>query len=246
MGTRSIISEQIKSDFKLIIRDPLLRVVIVILLLMSFLFRIVVPQLGPFLAPWGLTLGYLNPFLVSFMFVLFVPMGIGMVIGFLLLDEKDNQTIKALAITPVSLNRYFLYRMIMPIILGTGLIVISVYIVWLVYIEFFALLFIAAVTALEGPLWTLIISTFAKNKVQGFTVLKMGGFLFIIPVIAYFIPPTPFELLFGIAPTYWTVKAFWVAAAGDPSYWIYLLVGIIYHIGLMIILFIRFNNVMKQ
>ena len=254
MVKKSVISEQIKSDLKLIYRDPMLRIIVIILLMLSFIFRIAVPAMGPFLAPWGLTLEFLNPFLVSYMFILMIPIGVGALIGFILLEEKDNRTIKALAVTPMSLNKYFIYRMVMPLILGTSLVVLSVYISWLVSIEFFTLLFIAVVAALGAPLWTLIASTFAKNKIQGFTVLKMGGFLFIIPVIAYFLPSLGLnlgygELFFGISPTYWPVKAFWVATTSDPlgfPYWFYLITGIIYHVVLMGILLHRFDNVMRQ
>ena len=247
MGTKSIIKEQVLSDLKLIVRDPMLRIIVIILFMLAFVFRIAVPQLGPFLAPWGLTLPFINPFIVSYMFILMIPIGVGAVMGFLLLEEKDNQTIKALAVTPISLNKYFVFRTIMPIILATGVIMLSVYIVWLVYIEFVALLLITLVSALAAPMWTLFLASFAKNKVQGFTVLKMCGAIFIIPVIAYFIPNLgPMELLFGIAPTYWPVKAYWLATSGDPTYGIYLIVGAIYYLVIIALLLKRSSDVMRR
>ncbi len=42
----------------------------------------------------------------------------GMVIGFLLLDERDENTLTALLVTPLPIGAYLAYRITLPLILG--------------------------------------------------------------------------------------------------------------------------------
>ena len=56
----------------------------------------------------------LRPYYDAFMgyfLVSLAPMMFGIVIGFLLLDECDDNTLMALQVTPLSLNNYLLYRL---------------------------------------------------------------------------------------------------------------------------------------
>jgi fluoroquinolone transport system permease protein len=46
---------------------------------------------------------------MSFLVVV-MPALVGMVIGFLLLDQRDDQTLAALQVTPLTLNGYLIYR----------------------------------------------------------------------------------------------------------------------------------------
>ena len=41
-----------------------------------------------------------------------------MVLGFLLLDQRDDQTLTALQVTPLSLNGYLAYRISLPMLIS--------------------------------------------------------------------------------------------------------------------------------
>ena len=41
---------------------------------------------------------------------------VGTVVGFLLLDQRDDQTMTALLVTPLSLGDYLRYRMTLPML----------------------------------------------------------------------------------------------------------------------------------
>ena len=78
--------------------------------------------------------------------------------------------------------------------------------------------------------------------------MKMGVFLMIIPIVAWFIPDEATQLFFGIGPTFWPVKAFWMVAndSGDVAYLGYLLVGTVYHLILILLMSVKFNSEMKK
>ena len=85
----------------------------------------------------------------------------------------------------------------------------------------------------------------ANNKVQGFAVMKGIGSFLVLPLVAYFVQ-SKWQLVFGLIPTYWPVKLYWVLDAGEPRAWIYLLVGVIYQLILLAVLLRRFNMIMHQ
>ena len=81
-------------------------------------------------------------------------------------------------------------------------------------LPFSALLAISVVGALSAPLLALVLATAAPNKVAGLAVVKVLNGLNLLPSAAFFLP-TPLQYVAGIIPTYWPMRAFWSAAAGE-------------------------------
>jgi fluoroquinolone transport system permease protein len=75
----------------------------------------------------------------------------------------------------------------------------------------------------SAPFLTLVLAVMAPNKVAGFAVVKVMNAVNLLPVLACFIPRPP-QFVAGLFPTYWPMRAFWSAAAGEP-YGVYLVVG---------------------
>src|SRR5690606_27817765 len=119
MTVLSILQSLGPIDAKNIRRDELLRWIIfapvVMALLVRFLFPIVLVRAGEILQ-FDL-MPYYEP-VTSFMIILLTPYLAGLVIGFLLLDQRDDGTLTALQVTPLSLNGYLLYRLTMPMLLS--------------------------------------------------------------------------------------------------------------------------------
>ncbi|HEX6383923.1 MAG TPA: hypothetical protein VF177_04560, partial [Anaerolineae bacterium] len=174
-----------------------------------------------------------------------VPLFTGMVIGFLLLDQRDDRTLTALQITPLSLNGYLAYRLAVPTLLSVLLTLIVLPLAGFAGIGFLPLLLAAIVAALLAPLFALFLAAFAENKVQGFALMKAAGIILFPPLIAYFVP-SGWQLAFGVMPTYWPARLYWLYLAGQHGFWIYLAAGIIYQSLLLAALVRRFNGVMTQ
>jgi fluoroquinolone transport system permease protein len=182
--------------------------------------------------------------LIGFLIVT-LPVLFGMVIGFLLLDQRDDHTLVALQVTPLSLSGYFAYRTGMPMLLSFLAIVITLPFTGLPGLTFQPLLISALVAAPLAPFFALGIASFAENKVQGFALSKASGVLLIPPLVAYFLPGN-WQFLLGIVPTYWASKVYWTASQGDPTAWIYLVVGLVYQAVLLFVLLRRFNRIMTR
>ena len=149
-------------------------------------------------------------------YLMTAPGIVGMVIGFLLLDERDAHTLTALRVTPLSIRGYLAYRLTMPLLLATASTMLGYVLIGFAPLPFSALLAISAVGALSAPLLTLVLATAAPNKVAGLAVVKVLNGLNLLPVAAFFLP-MPLQYVAGIIPTYWPMRALWSAAAARAT-----------------------------
>ena len=208
------------SDARGVGRDPLLRWLIGYPIALALLLRWGLPALaGPVEARFGIRLLDYGVLVTSSMVEL-LPVLVGMVVGFLLLDERDDRTLHALQVTPLGLNGYLAYRVALPIVASVAMTVAAVPLVGLTPVALGPLLAIAVGAAPLAPLFALFLAAFAGNKVEGFALTKASGMLFVPPVLAYFVAP-PWQWLFGVVPTYWPLKAVWtlqgIGWASGPS-----------------------------
>jgi len=148
---------------------------------------------------------------------------VGMVIGFLLLDERDARTLAALRVTPLSMRRYLAYRIALPLLVGTVSTLVGYPVIGISPLPLSQLLAIAIVAGLSAPLLALVLATAAPNKVAGFAVVKVLNGVNLLPIAAFFVP-VPLQYVAGVLPTYWPMRAFWSAAAGE-EYVVYLGIG---------------------
>jgi len=232
-------------DWKNVQRDPLLRWMALAPLLIAALLRYGVPFLaGRLYELLAFDLRAYDVLIVSFMSMA-LPMVSGMVIGFLLLDQRDDHTLLALQVTPLSLAGYLGYRITFPALLSVlgSLIVFAAS--GLAPLSLAELLAAALSGALFAPLFALLYASFAANKVQGFAVSKASGVVLIPPIAAYFVHGS-WQWVFGLVPTFWPVRFYWALAAHEAHAWLYALIGVAYQALLLWLLARRFAGVMSR
>jgi hypothetical protein len=201
------------ADSKLLWRDPLLGWVILLPLGLALLLRVLVPAIGSALEDTGFDLVPFHPLIMGG-YLMTAPGIVGMVVGFLLLDERDARTLSALRVTPLSMRAYLAYRITGPLLAGTAATLVGYPLVGVTPLRIGVLAPLAAVAALSAPTLALILPIAAPNKVAGFAVVKVMNVFSLLPIIAYFIPE-PAQLAAGIVPTFWPMRGLWAAAAGE-------------------------------
>lgn len=232
-------------DGRNLLRDPMLRWMLLAPLLLAGGFRFLLPwamqRLG---AQFGVDLRPYQPVIYGYLVVM-NPVLFGMVVGFLLLDERDDRTLTALQVTPLTLSQYAAYRIGLPMLIALGLTPLLLRLVGDTTLSWPAMLLVSLVAAPLAPIFMLFLAAFAPNKVQGLALTKGAGIILFVPVVAWFVA-LPWQWLLGLAPTYWPVKVYWLLAAGTPSAWLTSLVGLGWQAGLIALLFRRFNQVMVR
>jgi fluoroquinolone transport system permease protein len=216
----------LEGDARSTFRDPLLGWVVALPLGLALLLRVLVPAIEEALrARGGADLAPYHALIVSG-YLLTAPGIVGMVIGFLLLDERDTRTLDAVRVTPLSLEWYLVYRVALPLALGTAATLVGYPIVGLAPLPLGDLVAIAGLGGLSAPLLTLVLATAAPNKVAGLAVVKVVNAVNLFPVVAFFVP-MPWQLFAGALPGYWPMRALWSAAAGDAY-------GVIFAVGVLV------------
>lgn len=225
MRLLSTLSTLARNDFKLIGRDSFLLGMLGYILLMGLLSRFLVPRLRGFLlASRGFDLEPYYPLFVSWIAVMLGVVLAGTLIGLLLIDERDERTLQAILVTPLPLSRYLTYRVGLAAVLAAPIIVVQDRIIALGHLPLWKLALIALTGAPVAAVMTLILPIFARDKVQAFALLKIVSISTLLPLAAYFVAE-PWQLIAGVYPPYWLIKAYWVAHADGPEWWIYLALG---------------------
>ncbi len=232
-------------DAKSVARDPLLRWMVVLPLLMAAVLRFLAPVVTVKLQnQYGFALEPYYALITSFV-TLIAPQLSGVIIGFLLLDQRDDGTLTALQVTPLSLSGFLVYRLAVLTVLSTLMSLISVPLVGLVEIKPFDVLLVSIVAAPLAPFYALLLVCFASNKVQGFALMKAAGILSWPPIIAYFVP-TFWQWVIGFVPQLWPVKIFWMLEAGESGILPYVVIGLAYQALLVAWLLRRFHRVLRR
>jgi fluoroquinolone transport system permease protein len=176
--------------------------------------RVLIPAITNALANNGFRLEPFYPLIMSG-YLMTAPGIVGMVVGFMLLDERDARTFSALRVTPLSIRQYLGYRLTVPLIAGTLMTLVAYPLAGLTPMPFAFLLPITVVGGMSAPTLALVLAIAAPNKVAGFAVVKVLNSINLLPLIAYFVP-MPIQLFAGILPAFWPMRAFWAAAEGEP------------------------------
>jgi len=226
------------AELKNVRRDSFLAWLVIYPLFLALVLRIVLPYLTEYANGYNIDLVHYYPVILSYMTLLLVPIIFGIVVGFSLIDERDDGTLTALRVTPLPIASYMFFKTALVMLASIMLTFVTLPLSNIIAVDLSSVLPIAILASLEAPIFGLLINSFAKNKVEAFAVMKFLGVLFIAPLGAFFIAGA-WSCSFMIFPAYWPLKAFWNLAAGKPYWWL-IVTGIIYHLVILFPLYRRF------
>ncbi len=233
------------SEFKKWLRDPM----------MSFMifYPILFGVVGRYLIPWvaessGFNIDlFADLILVSL--TLLTPQIYGAIIGFSLLDDRDDNILTSIQVTPLSIHQFLSFRLITVTVLSW---IACIFVMWFSNIGSLPLENIIAISflaSLAAPMTGLFINFLAHNKIEGFAVMKGSGVILVFPIIALFFIDKK-EFFFAFAPGFWPAKAISSLIRGEGllqlSYSQYYFIGLIYIIILNIIVYKIFLHRIKM
>lgn len=236
----NIIASLLKGDVKNVKRDIVLLAAIFAPILMALFLKFVVPVISLILLDkLSFDLSQYYPLIIS-VFLMLVPMLVGSMTGFILLEDKDEKMLMYYSVTPLGKVGYLFYRIISPIFISMLLSFFLVYFSGLISIGFAKLLFIILMASTETVLIALFLGAFGENRVDGLAMLKALGILMAVPVIdklIYF----KYNWALGIFPTYWVPKA--IETSNIAAYFsLTIILGIVVHGVYAYLLFLRFRG----
>ena len=209
-------------------RDPLLIAVAFAPILAAVVLRFALPLFSGWLAETVALAPYYPLFAV--LVVLLAPAMMGFVVGFFVLEERDQSVLLALRTTPLTGRGYLAYRGVSTYVVSAVLAVVVAPLFGLVTIPLTVLLGVAAVGALWSWVAALLLTALSENAVEGVAVSKFLGLLLMVPLAAIALLDGPLELAAGVFPLYWPTKALVVGLVGGWTFLAYLAVGAAYHL----------------
>ena len=246
MNVRTIVNSLGPIDARNIFRDSSLKWMFFLPVLLALVLRWGIPPLSAWLLrAYAFDLVEYYPVLLAYFFIVTCPMTYGMVIGFLLIDEKDDRTLTALQVTPLSLRAYLAYRIAVPTALSILLMFVIFPLADLKYLSPGDVFWAAVAAAPLAPLFALFLASIAQNKVQGFALMKLSGMVLLLPVFAYFVGSN-WEYVFGLIPTYWPMKVYWMLDARAPAAGWFVLAAVLIQGGWTALLVRRFEKIMRR
>lgn len=244
-----VIKKLLRNDARLIARDSLLVVLLCMVVALGIICRQVLPVLDASLARNGILPNESSAMRFSETFPLWVAfIGLwqaalmpGTVFAFLLLDEKEEHTLSAMRVTPVPAAQYLAYRAAVPTVLAVLFACALVPLIGYAPVHPLQLLALALAGCLTAPIVTLLIATFAQDKVQGFAFNKFGGIAGLLIIFGWFVP-LPWQWLMCLFPPFAVAKGYWMAAAGEPWWWAPTLFALLSQAGIVAVLLPRLSQ----
>ncbi len=126
--------------------------------------------------------------------------------AFSLLDDRDDQVLSSIEITPVPLEWYVWFKVMFTYVLAVFAGFFMIWFTGAMEFTFVQILLVALLSALQAPFVMFIVNAFSSNKVEGFMTMKASGFLLIFPVAGFFFLDA-IEWIFAVAPASWPAKA---------------------------------------
>ncbi|TXK85114.1 hypothetical protein [Paenibacillus sp. N3.4] len=204
----------IRGDIKQIARDPMLFFYLLAPLLLLAGVRFGVPIVDEELQQrFHFDLSGYYDLIISFALLL-VPLILGAMSGFMMLDERDENLINYYAVTPLTKRGYMWYRLSLTVVLTIIYSILLLLCSGLTIVNPYKIILLLSMLALEAPIFALFLAAYASNKVEGLALSKGASLLIFAPAIAYFIPAL-WQYLGGILPTYWISKTFLMGETAD-------------------------------
>ena len=246
MTSSSALAGILRADGLRLVRDHFLLAILTYLGAQSISMRWILPRMRQGLnSRWGLDIEPFYPVIVSYLALVLSGILVGMIAGFLLLESREDRSIKALLVSPLSMSTYLGAASLILVVVTAGMIVVESTLLGLGLPSWPVLLIVSLVGGLGAPIPALFLACFAHNKVEAFALMKFVSLAGLIPVGAYFIPE-PWQYSAGLFPPYWAAKAWWSAASGGTTWPLWLLGGCATSALLTWLLARRFQSIVRR
>ncbi|MEN0065718.1 MAG: ABC transporter permease [Myxococcota bacterium] len=231
----------LRNDAKLIRRDLLLLTLLGFVVYLGVVLRFLLPWANGYLAAEGLLpseslphpLSHYDPLVISYMVWYTGPVLGGAIYSFLILAEKDDGTLKAMMVTPVSPARYIDHRIAMSTVFSFAIAGFLFRVINAALVPVVPALAITATAALTGPILMLFLVLLAGSKLQGVNIGKFQSLGGLLILVSWFVEG-PLQHLFGLFPPWWPSKAYWLAVDGSPWWPAYVVGGLLTQVALIV------------
>lgn len=186
----------VNSDLRQIFRDKTLTVFLFTPILLILFVRLFVP----YITTQYPIMGDYHPMIMMFAGIQTAIM-FGFIISFIILDEKDENVLQVIRVLPISPFYFIVYRLLFATSFSTFGAFLMINLSGIAYPGLLNSFLLSIQYGLTAPFITLIIATFAKNKIEGMAFFKGVDLVLLLPILSFFISGS-FKYVFSIIPAF--------------------------------------------
>ena len=135
-------------------------------------------------------------------FACLTPVMLCFISAMVMLEEHDEGIDRALFVTGLGREGYFVSRTLLPALVAFGVTLVLLPVFHLTALSFGMIALLSLAGALQGILIALLIVTTAANKLEGMAVAKLSSVIILGAAIAYVVP-APHRTGFAWLPSFW-------------------------------------------
>jgi fluoroquinolone transport system permease protein len=201
----------LRNDLRKLSRDPVLLTALLVPIVLAVLLRVGLPALEAAVHEW-FDLAVHRSTIVAGALSLSAMLG-GWIVGFMLLEERAERMIPAIAVTPLTRRGFVVWRLLAPVVIALlgGLIVLALGRGDAIALD--RALVGCMLMAPSAPLFSLALVSVADNEVEGLALGKLAGLAFMLPLVTLYLEG-PWIWLAGVLPPFWAIR--WLAGG---SWW---------------------------
>jgi len=226
-------------DYKMLKGDPMLILSLMVPFILWALMQFLFPFLdGLVMNQWSVDI---SPYYrqASTFFLMLIPMMMGMVYGFIMLDERDGGIITAISVTPTGKSGYLKLRMGIPMFLSFIFIILFQLLLGLTgTLGILQVIVISLLISSQSLILLLVLGAFADNKVMGMAISKGFGILLMGPLLDFALP-SPYNWSGAYSPLFWASRS--LLADTHITFWLHASITFLFHLFLIWILFRKFS-----
>ena len=197
------------SDFKLIFRDPSLR----IFLIAPFAVILVVNFLLPHIIGLHENAHEYLPYIIMGA-VMQTSTMFAFVYCMVFIDEKDTKVASVYGVLPISKIWFIIFRLFLAFLFSVGFTFLLLYFQPFYLFSKVQILFISVLAGIVGPWFALTVSNLSNNKMAGMTWYKLINLLIMLPILSFFVPA--YSKWFAVIPTHWIFQGINNIIIGSP------------------------------
>jgi fluoroquinolone transport system permease protein len=223
------------NDFRHVFRDRMLCIFLLAPIALICFVRFFVPYIAgiyPVINDYSVYIMMFAGIQTSIMF--------GFITAFIILEEKDENLLQVIRILPVSTVYFIVYRLLFATCFSTLSAFLMLYFGNLAWPGLANSLLLALHYGLAAPFITLLIATYAKNKIEGLAFFKGIDLVILIPIVGFFFPEG-WKYVMSFIPVFWTYDLYSSSLEGGRT-GIPFIIGLLFYLAIFVILIREFRK----
>lgn len=190
------------NDFKHVFRDRMLLIFLFAPVFLICFVRFFVPYITniyPIVGEYHSLIMMFGGIQTSIMF--------GFITAFIILEEKDENVLQVIRVLPISSEYFIIYRLLFATFFSSIAAFLMIQFGNLAYPGLLNSILLSLHYGLAAPFITLVIATYAKNKVEGLAFFKGLDLIILVPILGFFLSGS-WKYVFSIIPMFWTYELY--------------------------------------